>query len=360
MEQANETHGGDSRPIRNIARGGQTSGDASATQVITDLSSSAWAFSALACALETGLLEALSEARRLADLAQRSGIPACLVEGLLDVLVSLGLLLRTGDGYSSTPDLLPLLQAPTRDALLADIRSVYLQSRAMIDAAKRRTLLAGWSHTDPELLAAQGASSGSLFHTLASTLFPRLDGLIERLQSPTGTFLDVGTGVGAIAIQMCRLFPRLHVVGLEPQDAPLAEARRNVAAAKLGERIELRAQRIEDLADREAFDLVWLPQIFLPREVLERGLRRAWAALRPGGWILLIAFSTPGMDLDAALLRLANVAYGGDPLYPEQVAELLADADFARTQVLPSPAGSIPKLIVGQRPPSLRFAQGRL
>jgi len=55
---------------------------------------------------------------------------------------------------------------------------------------------------------------------------------------------------------MYRLFPRLRVIGLEPQDAPLAEARRNVAAAKLGEHIELRAQRIEDLADREAFDLV--------------------------------------------------------------------------------------------------------
>src|SRR5713226_5244869 len=193
MEQTNETHGGDSRPVRNIARGGQTSGDASARQVITDLSSSVWAFSALACALETGLLEAISEARSLTDLGQRSGIQASLVEGLLDVLVSLGLLFRAGDGYSSTPDLLPLLQASARDALLADIRSVYLQSRAMVDAAKRRTLLAGWSHTDPELLAAQGASSGSLFHTLAQTLFPQLDGLIERLQSPTGTFLDVGT-----------------------------------------------------------------------------------------------------------------------------------------------------------------------
>jgi hypothetical protein len=230
MEQANETHSGNSRPVRNIARHGQASGDASVRQVITDLSSSVWAFSALACALEGGLLEALSEARSLTDLGQRSGIPTCLVEGLLDVLVSLGLLLRAGDGYDSTPDLLPLFQAPARDALRADIRSVYLQSRAMIDAAKRRTLLAGWSHTDPELLAAQGASSGSLFHRLAQTLFPGLDGLIERLQSPTGTFLDVGTGVGAIAIQMCRLFPRLHVVGLEPQDAPLAEARRNVAA----------------------------------------------------------------------------------------------------------------------------------
>src|SRR5579859_4090297 len=126
MEQANETHSGDSNPVRNIARGGQTSGDAPARHVITNLSSSVWAFSALACALEAGLLEALSEARSLADLSQRSGIQACLVEGLLDVLVSLGLLLRAGDVYSSTQDLLQLLQAPAKDTLLADIRSVYL------------------------------------------------------------------------------------------------------------------------------------------------------------------------------------------------------------------------------------------
>jgi len=307
MEQANETNAGDSRPIRTRAQGGQASGDPSARQVINDLSSSVWAFSALACALEAGLLEALSESRSLADLSHRSGVAAPLVEGVLDVLVSLGLLLRAGDVYSSTPDLLPLLQSPARDALLADIRTVYLQSHEMIDAAKRRTLMAGWNYTNPELLEAQGASGGPLF-------------------------------------------PTLFAVGLEPQDAPMAEARRNVTAARLGDRIELRAQGIEDLDDKEAFDLVWLPQVFLPREVLEHGLRRAWAALRPGGWILLIAFSTPGMDLDAALFRLANVALGGDPLYPEQVAELLAAADFARTQVLPGPPGSIPKLIVGQRP----------
>src|SRR6266851_17782 len=352
MEQASETSAGDSRPIRTRAQGGQTSGDASARKVINNLSSSVWAFSALACALEAGLLEALSESRSLADLSYRSGIAAPLVEGVLDVLVSLGLLLRAGDVYSSTPDLLPLLQSPARDALLADIRTVYLQSHEMIDAAKRRTMMAGWDYTNPEILEAQGASGGPLFHMLAQTLFPRLDGLLERLQGPTATFLDVGTGVATIAIEMCRLFPPLHVVGLEPQDAPMAEARRNVTAAKLGDRIELRAQRIEDLADREVFDLVWLPQVFLPREVLERGLRRAWAALRPGGWILLIAYSTPGMDLDAAVCRLLNVLWGGDPLYLEQVAELLAAADFANTQVFPIMPGMTPKLIVGQRPAS--------
>jgi predicted O-methyltransferase YrrM len=173
---------------------------------------------------------------------------------------------------------------------------------------------------------------------------------MERLLRPTATFLDVGTGVAEIAIQMCHLFPELHVVALEPQEAPLAEALSNVEAAALSERIELRAQRIEDLTESEKFDLVWLPQMFLRQEVLERGLRTAWSALRAGGWIVLLAVSAPGMTLDAAFWRLRNVLWGGDPLYPEQVAELLAETDFARVRVLPTAPGFVQKLIVGQRP----------
>ena len=333
-----------------MAQTNETSGGASARQVINNLISSAGAFSALACAFEAGLLDALSESRSLADLSHQSGIPTSLVQAMLDVLVAVGLLQHDGDVYSGTPSLLPLLQPPFRDALLADVRSAYLQGREMIDAAKRRRLVGGWYHTDPELLEAQGTPGGLLFSMLAQMLFPRLDGLQEALQRPTATFLDVGTGVATIGIQMCRLFPTLHVVGLEPQDTPMAEARHNVAAANVGDRIELRAQRIEDLTDREVFDLIWLPQIFLPREVLERGLRTSWAALRPGGWILLIASSAPGMNLDAALGRLMNVLWGGDPLYPEQIAELLAAAKFANTQVFPLLPGMTPKLIVGQRP----------
>ena len=155
MEQANETRGGDSLATRTMARGGQTSGGASARQVITDLNSSVGAFSALACAFETGLLDALSESRSLADLSHQSGIPTPLVEGMLDVLVALGLLQRDGDVYSGAPGLLPLLQAPFRDSILADVRSAYLQSREMIDAAKWRSLAAGWYYTEPELLEAQ-------------------------------------------------------------------------------------------------------------------------------------------------------------------------------------------------------------
>ena len=340
MKQVNET------------RDVQTGRTPPATKVIDDLSMSAWAFAALASALEVGLLEALTEARSLDELSAGSGITSSLVEGMLDVLVAVGLLSRVGYNYRSTPDLLPLLQGSARDALLADVRTTYLLTQQMIDAAKKRSLTPGWFYTDPELLAAQGQGQGGVqaVQLWVQNVFPRLDGLAGRLEQPTAAFLDVGAGVGEIAIQMCHRFPALRVVALEPQEAPLAEARRNVAAAALSERIVLRAQRIEELAESEQFDLAWLPQMFLRKEVLVRGLHTTWAALRPGGWILLLAVSAPGMNLDAAYWRLRNVLWGGDPLSPEQVAGLLTEAGFARARVLPTAPGFVPKLIVGQRP----------
>lgn len=222
----------------------------------------------------------------------------------------------------------------------------------MINAAKGRRLMPGWYHTDPELLVAQRQGSGGeqTVHRWVEALFPHLDGLLERLRQPTTSFLDVGTGVATIAIAMCRLFPTLHAVGLEPQKAPMTEARRNIVAAGLGDRIELRAQGIEDVADEDLFDLVWLPQVFLSYEILECALHTTWRALHPGGWAILLAISAPGMKRDAALLRLRNVLWGGAPLYPDQLAHLLVSANFSGVQIIPMAPGSLPHLVVGRRP----------
>jgi cyclopropane fatty-acyl-phospholipid synthase-like methyltransferase len=69
----------------------------------------------------------------------------------------------------------------------------------------------------------------------------RLAGLAERLNAPSASFLDVGVGVGVIAIEMCRAYPALRVVGLEPAEAPRREALGRIAAAGLSDRIEIRA-----------------------------------------------------------------------------------------------------------------------
>jgi hypothetical protein len=74
---------------------------------------------------------------------------------------------------------------------------------------------------------------------------PGLSGLAERLSAPSASFLGVGVGVGVIVIEMCRTYPTLRVVGLEPAAAPRREALANIEAAGYSDRIEGHDQRVE-------------------------------------------------------------------------------------------------------------------
>lgn len=80
---------------------------------------------------------------------------------------------------------------------------------------------------------------------------------MDRLNTHGAAVLDVGAGVGGICVAAARLWPNARVVGLEPAPAPLAEAHRNVAASGVGDRIELRSIRLDELTDIDAFDLAW-------------------------------------------------------------------------------------------------------
>ena len=125
-------------------------------------------------------------------------------------------------------------------------------------------------------------------------LFPHLEGLPERLREPTARFLDVGSGVGRLSIEMCRRFPNLRVVGIDPFETALTLARRNVAEAGLGDQIELRPERVQDLTDERCYDLAWVPVLFMAADVAARGLHRVHTALRPGGWAVLGSLAVEG------------------------------------------------------------------
>lgn len=139
-------------------------------------------------------------------------------------------------------------------ALLAEIRLTFLQGVKLLYSS---TLQPGWTHTEEELLQSQGQVSAAFAPMFQRVVIPQLDGLAARLEAPTASFLDVGVGVAALSIAMARLWPALQVVGIDPWEPALALARQNVAAAGLGDRIELRCQAVEDLAESAEFDLVW-------------------------------------------------------------------------------------------------------
>lgn len=317
-------------------------------RLVAGLIDSTWAFSALGAATEIGLFDVLDPSCTVAEAADRTGITGDLAQALLDMLVALGLAGRDGDRYLAAPGLGEFLHSSQPDDTLAWLRSNHFQSRQMVDAARHGSLQPGWIHTDPEILQAQGRTGRAPIHAMAAQAFQVLAGLEDRLRSPDATFLDVGLGVGIISIEMCRLYPQLHVVGLEPGEVQAAEAHRNIAAAGLEDRIEVRPQRLEELNEREAFDLIYLPQVFMPVEVVRDGLVRVHRALKPGGWVFVLAITAPGDDLHASTTRLLNVMWGGSPFSAEEVADMTRAAGFESVQV-GGPPGSLMKSIMGRR-----------
>jgi SAM-dependent methyltransferase len=267
------------------------------------------------------------------------------------VLVALGLVERDGSRYRAAPGLAEL--AADREALerlAAESRTTLLQAGDLSARGRSGALQGdGWQHSDPEILRTQGITSAAAVPVIAERLVPTLDDLGERLAAEGAAALDVGTGVAAVAIGLCHRFPALHVVGLEPAAAPLAEARRNVMAAGLESRIELRTQRVEDLADEERFDFAFLPIVFLSTDTLRSGLAAVHRALRPGGWVLMGSLGVPGDDLGPALARMKATLWGSAALPPEQVGRLAEEIGYTEVRFFPGVSGATLIPIVARR-----------
>jgi ubiquinone/menaquinone biosynthesis C-methylase UbiE len=177
-------------------------------------------------------------------------------------------------------------------------------------------------------LIAQGETAG-LFRLVAEHLLPALDGLGERLDGEGGRVLDVGAGVGVLSSELCRVYPELSAVCLEPNPTARAIGRRRCIHDGFEDRIEFRAGRIEELAAEDCFDLALLPQPFLPRPAFEAGLQRVGAALSPGGWLLVLALDSPEADsLALAARRVRARLWGGGLIEAEEMTTMLNAAGF--------------------------------
>lgn len=204
----------------------------------------------------------------------------------------------------------------------------------------------GWKYTDTELLQGGGEITEGFANVLPRFL-PLLDGLGPRLEG-SGAFLDVGTGVARLSIAVARKWTSLRVVGLDVWAPALAVARKNVAAAGLQDRIEIREQPGEELADEGAFDLAWLPAPFVPAATLGRLVERVQRSLKPGGWLLLAA-AKEGEDLRGAALRFHVALYGGTPSSQGEIERLLTEKGLTEVKTLPGPPRDFKIIVAGRR-----------
>ncbi|NJM83039.1 MAG: class I SAM-dependent methyltransferase, partial [Tabrizicola sp.] len=206
------------------------------------------------------------------------------------------------------------------------------------------TGIQGWQDRDPDVLQSFGEVSHGFwrgFEQLAAMAAPDL---LHRLEAADARFLDIGTGVGWLAIGMLQRFPDLTAVGIEPLAAALQLARTNLAATGLSARMELREGLGQDLADRTAFDLVFVPSAFIPAMALPQILSRARAALRPGGRVLLAALAASDPQ-SAALVAFRAAVWGGTDLGHDRARQMLETAGFTRIDLRQNPGGYIAFLL---------------
>jgi len=204
----------------------------------------------------------------------------------------------------------------------------------------------GWTYADTTVLQGGGEITEGFAQVLPRFL-PALEGLGPRLEAGAD-FLDVGTGVARLAIGMARKWPALHVVGLDVWGPSLALARKNVAAANLQDRIELREQSAADLPDERRFDLAWIPAPFIPPHALVGVVDRVLRSLKPGGW-LLFAAAKSGEDLRGAALNFRVALFGGAPSTQQAIEKLLADKGLTDVVTLPGPPRDFKIVVAGRR-----------
>jgi SAM-dependent methyltransferase len=259
-------------------------------------------------------LQAAAEA--LAALGARAGaapgeIPENVAAAIDDVL--------TAAGIPPLDDL-----APPQRAMLAGLtRTLFGQAANLLHEPARD---AGWTYTDPTVL--DGMGRGSM-------MVPGLLAQSGELGDVT-SFLDIGTGVGLLAVAAAQTWPGCSVVGIDLWEPSLDRARQNIADARLADRVEIRKQDVTMLDDTDRYDLTWLPSFFLTGDQISTALERILSATVTGGAIAVGLYNPPPDSLALATQRLRTLRDGGVSLTVAGAIDHLGAAGWADAHQLPA------------------------
>ncbi|WP_018909331.1 methyltransferase [Salinispora arenicola] len=305
-------------------------------------------FRSVGAGLRLGVFEALASGPLPVErLAARTGTDPLGLRILLDALTSFGYLVRADGRYANSVN--------TTRWLLRSVPDSFAPVLAFWSA-----LLTGWWH-DLEMSIRSGTPTGDFYawleerpETLADfqTMLRRLaDGLgaeiVELVPVPADarSMLDVGGGHASYPVAFLTAHPQLRATVVDLAGA-LIQGAETIAAAGLTERCTLRAGDLFEVDYGTGHDLVLLFNIvhgYQPAETLTL-LRRAAAALRPGGRVALLEPLAEAPEqpagLSEAFVRMFSLnlfhTQGGRAYGHDELVGLLREAGFTdvRQQVL--------------------------
>jgi SAM-dependent methyltransferase len=317
--------------------------------------------------LELGLYQALADlgTATQAELAATAGIAPRYAREWLEQQAVAGYLACDDPGRPAEQ---------RRYRLPAGHAEVFLDADSPYHAAPVAGMLASVARVLPQLLQAYRTGDGvpyaaygqqmrrgiaavnrpMFLHELASSWLPAVPDLDRRLRSaPPARVLDLGCGLGASSVALARAYPRAQVLGVDLDEASVAEARDQAAEAGVADRVTFVVGDAAQVAAEGPFELVTVFEALHDMGDPVGALRAACALLAPGGSVLVAdehvadRFTAPGDPLERfmygwsilhclpATLAERPVEATGTVLRAPTVARWAAAAGFSGFEVLP-------------------------
>lgn len=256
--------------------------------------------------LRVGLFTALAEAPGTAtELADRLGLDRHSTDVWCTTAYGLQLLdVEPGPRYRLAPFYDQILADPSHPRYLGGYvrlgTEVAAQDFDRLAAAMRSGETRPFQGRGQQFSAVVAEATWGLQPVTARRILPRLPGLAEALDTG-GAVLEVGCGTGNLLVALASAFPAARFIGVDLDPDSLQVAAGRVSDAGLGERIELCQGTVDAAARERTVDAVVLVEVL--HEIAPDGradvLTQCAAALRPGGWMVIVDETYPS-TLDEA------------------------------------------------------------
>lgn len=204
------------------------------------------------------------------------------------------------------------------------------------------------SEHDPWLLEALKNTTKPDSGVWTETVLPQAPAALAFLEQG-GRLLDIGAGAGFALVHYAHRFPAAEIVGVEFDEPSYLLARQAVADAGVGDRVEVRHDDANQLADVDTYDLVsmsiTLHETGGPDEY-RNVLARVHRALKPGGTLLVAelpypdspeAYRTEPAYRMLAGVQLHEALVGCGAITQTELPELLHAAGFTGVRVAEQP-----------------------